>query len=73
MKRVIAFLLLAVVLFSTVALLASCKKEIKCDLCGKTKTTTPHDVTIAGKECTVCEECYKNIQDAKDKVNELIK
>ena len=71
MRRTICFVLAVVMLMAAMLVFASCKKEITCALCGKTKTTTPHTITVLGKEVTVCEECYQAQKEVKDAIKEL--
>ena len=68
----ISLLLAAIMLVSALLVFTSCKKEITCAMCGKTKTTTPHDITLLGRDVTICDECYEDYKKLQDGVDELL-
>lgn len=69
MKKKVTVLLLTV---ATVLSLTACGK-FTCDGCGKEKSGKSYKVTVLGQEMTVCKDCKKEVDEAKDALNQLIK
>lgn len=68
MKKIIA-LVLAVLTLALV--FASCGKEFKCDSCGETVKGKQYVEEIFGVEVEICKDCKKNLDEAKEDVNDL--
>lgn len=60
-KRVVAILLTAVTLLS----LTGCGK-FSCDICGQEKSGKKHTETLFGQEYTICNDCYKVLENLED-------
>ena len=58
-KKIIAIMLTA----ATVLSLTACGK-FTCDICGQEKSGKKHTESILGQELTICNDCYKTIEDA---------
>lgn len=57
-KKMLAALLAALMILS----LAGCGK-FTCDLCGKEKSGKKHTETVLGQKVTICNDCYKDLED----------
>ena len=57
-KKVIAALLATVTILS----FAGCGK-FTCDMCGEEKSGKKHEETILGETITICDDCYKDLED----------
>lgn len=59
MKKFVAFVLLGALL----AMLTACSSSFTCDLCGEEKTGKKHTNKESGIEMTVCDDCYKSVNE----------
>ncbi len=60
MKKIIAFVLLAL----TMLMLVGC--SFKCDICQQEKSGGKHTEEVLGEEIVYCEDCYEAIKSAGD-------
>lgn len=58
-KKVLAIVLTA----ATVLSLTACGK-FTCGICGEEKSGKKHTESVLGVELTICNDCYKEIEDA---------
>ena len=65
--KVFGTLMVAAVLFSATA----CSRTATCDLCGETKKSKFHDATIEGEKLLLCDECYEEIEEIQEQLDEL--
>ena len=70
MKRMIAALLLVVAMLS---MLASCGEPFTCDTCKEEKTGGKHTTEILGQEVVICDDCYKEMEDAANALKDAFK
>ncbi len=68
MKRIIAIALFA--LMATTCF-ASCGKEFTCGMCGKTSTGKEHKEEYFGTEISMCDDCYKSLQELADALGDF--
>ena len=59
MKKFCAIILLGTLL----ATLTACSSSFICDLCGGEKTGKKHTNKESGIEMTVCDDCYKSVNE----------
>ena len=59
MKKFVTFVLLGALL----ATLTACSGSFTCDLCGEEKSGKKHTSKEAGIEMTVCDDCYKGLNE----------
>lgn len=57
-KKIVAILLAA----TTVLSLTGCGK-FSCDICGQEKSGKKHTETMLGQEFTICNDCYKELEN----------
>lgn len=55
------------VLLATVSILSltGCGK-FTCDMCGEEKSGKKHEETLLGESITICDDCYKALEEAAD-------
>ena len=59
MKKFCTIILLGILL----ATLTACSRSFTCDLCGEEKTGKKHTNKESGIEMTVCDDCYKSVNE----------
>lgn len=59
-KKIIASLALLTLLLS---LTACGNKSFKCDMCKKEKVGKSYKSQLMGEEITICDDCYKSMND----------
>lgn len=69
MKKKITVLLLTM---ATVLSLTACGK-FTCESCGEEKSGKSYKVSVLDQDMTVCGDCKKELDEAKNALNELIK
>lgn len=57
-KKIVAALLATITILS----FAGCGK-FTCDLCGEEKSGKKHEETMLGETVTICDDCYKELED----------
>lgn len=62
MKKKILAMTLAVI---AVLSIAGCGK-FKCDLCSQEKSGKKHTETVMGQKVTICNDCYKGLEELGD-------
>ncbi len=62
MKKKVLAMVLAML---TVLSLAGCGK-FTCDLCSQEKSGKKHTETVMGQKMTICNDCYKGLEDLAD-------
>ena len=67
MRKIIGLLLL-VLTFAT--MLTACG-EFECELCEKEKSGKKHTVEFFGETAEICDDCYENIQELEDALQEI--
>ena len=71
MKKIISLILVVVLVAALAFSLCSCEKA-ECDFCGEEKTVRSMKKSeLFGQTIYTCKDCQKEIDEAKDAVNDL--